>query len=65
MKSFDDFLEKFNQAESKATLKDIVEKSSINGIESVVSIIASCMALIDKRAEDRLRAYHEWLSKDS
>lgn len=65
MKSFDDFLNEFNQAESKATLKDIVEESNPNDVESVVSIIASCMALIDKRAEDRLRAYHEWLSKDS
>ena len=65
MKSFDDFLKEFNQAESKATLKDIVKQPNPNDVESVVSIIVNCITLIDKRAEDRLRAYHKWLSKDS
>lgn len=65
MKSFDDFLKEFEKQEKNISLKDVASKIDTTDTTQVVAIIASGMALIDQRAEDRLRAYHEWMSKNS
>ena len=65
MKSFDDFLNEFNENEEKLDFNELVNNSSLTTVEKTVSMLVKGMSLVDKRSENRLRAYHDWVSKNS
>lgn len=64
MKSFDDFLSEYRKESSDFTLADIDKNITNSGLANGISTLASLFAALDKRSEDRLRAYHEWANKD-